>query len=341
MRRILRKYGEVRVRMAPEMQRALRAAAVCAIACAMLCTARVACAQETSTAGRWQLPPDAVQALQQLYSGDSDAAMKSARQIEAAEPQNPLGYLLEAEIDWWSIFCANLEWKWNFLDVWHHPAEDALQQSYMQLAGNSISLAETQIARQDTAEMELYDGMGYIMRGRLLGLREDRRGAAHAGVSARQHLMRASELDPEMADADTGLGLYNYYVDTLSGIAKVLRFFMGIPGGSKKDGIQQLENAMEHGRLTAVEARFYLAKNLRTYDRDYARAADLLEPLAQQYPQNPVFALMLGNMNSLLNRKEKAAAEFQAAKDAQVSDSNCATKIAALAEQGLAALQKQ
>ena len=97
---------------------------------------------------------------------------------------------------------------------------------------------------------------------------------------------------------------------------------------------------MVHGQLTAVEARFYLAKNLRTYDRDYARAADLLEPLAQQYPQNPVFTLMLANMNSLLNRKEKAAAEFQAASAAKISDSNCAAKTARLAEQGRATLQK-
>lgn len=340
MRQIQDRFGKGRA--IREIPSAFRALIACAIACTMLCTARSACAQETSGAGaHWQLPPDAVEALQQLYSGDSDAALKSARQIEAAEPQNPLGYLLEAEIDWWSIFCANLEWKWNFLDVWHHPADDALQQSYLQLVDKSVSLAETGIARQDTAEMELYDGTGYIMRGRLLGLREDRRGTARAGVSARQHLMRARELDPEMADADTGLGLYNYYVDTLSGIAKVLRFFMGIPGGSKKDGIQELQNAMEYGQLTAVEARFYLAKNLRTYDRDYARAADLLEPLAQEYPQNPVFALMLANMNSLLNRKEKAAAEYEAARAAKISDSNCAAKTAALAEQGLAALQKQ
>lgn len=301
--------------------------------------ARVAAAQtQAAPNGRWQLPAEGTQTLQLIYSGDSNGAMESARRMQAADPQNPLGYLLEAEADWWTIFCENLEFKWNFLDVWHRPAETALQKSYSKLADKSISLAESHLEQKESAEMHLYAGMGYIMRGRMLGLREDRRGTAHAGVSARQHLLRAKDLDPEMADADTGLGLYNYFVDTLSAITKMLRFFMGIPGGNKKEGVRELENAMQHGQLTAVEARFYLAKNLRTYDRDYARAADLLDPLVQQYPQNAVFELMLGNMNSLLNRKERAAAAYQAAQAAKIADPACAAKVAALAKAGLAAL---
>ena len=90
------------------------------------------------------------------------------RQIETADAQNPLGYLLEAEIDWWTIYCQNFEFRWNFLDVWHHPVEDAVQQSYLDLASRSISLAESRLEKQETAEMHLYAGMGYIMRGRLL-----------------------------------------------------------------------------------------------------------------------------------------------------------------------------
>jgi len=58
------------------------------------------------------------------------------------------------------------------------------------------------------------------------------------------------------------LGLYNYYVDTLSTMARVLRFMMGIPGGSKEEGIRQLHLAMLYGQVTPVVARFYLAINL-------------------------------------------------------------------------------
>ena len=40
-------------------------------------------------------------------------------------------------------------------------------------------------------------------------------------------MLRALELDPQMADATAVLGVYNYYVDTLSGIVKLLRVFHG------------------------------------------------------------------------------------------------------------------
>ena len=132
--------------------------------------------------------------------------------------------------------------------------------------------------------MELYAGLGYASRARLLGLRYEKMPVARAGVEARKHLLRCLELDPNMADANLGLGLYNYYVDTLSTLAKILRFFMGIPGGSKAEGLRQLETTSTNGKLTQMEARFNMAKSLRNYDCDYARAAQAAAPLLTAYP---------------------------------------------------------
>src|SRR6266849_1227926 len=73
----------------------------------------------------------------------------------------------------------------------------------------------------------------------------------------------------------------------------------------------RLLDLRDERRTTAragVEARFYLAKNLRNYDRDYERAAQVAEPLVAEYPQNPIFHLLLGDINAKLKRKEKAAA---------------------------------
>src|SRR5260370_25313440 len=146
--------------------------------------------------------------------------------------------------------------------------------------------------------MQVSAAMGWMFRARLLGLRNQRRGTARAGVNARAHLLRCLQLDPQMADAYAGLGLYNYYVDTLSPIARILRFFTGIPGGSKAEGIRQLEIAMEKGDLTRVGARFYLAKNLRMYDRQYARSLEAQSPLIDQFPRNPSFQLRRGEIQA-------------------------------------------
>ncbi len=287
--------------------------------------------------GKLHLPPEATEGLRLLYSGDPDAGIEMFRKIEEQRPDHPLGYLLEANAQWWKIYCAACEIKYNTIDAWHRsrrPEDDA----YLALIDKGIALAEQSLKQNDTAEMRFYAGMGWGLKARLLGLRDDRRGTARAGVRAREHLLRAVQLDPELADAYTGLGLYNYYVDTLSAIAKILRFFMGIPGGSKREGLRQLELAMEKGEITAVEARFYLAKNLRNYDQKYERAVAVFEPLVTQYPQNPVFQLLLGDTNAKLNRKQEAAASFHAAEEIEVRDPACQARVGELTRAALSAL---
>jgi hypothetical protein len=285
------------------------------------------------------IPQEAREGLDTLYGGNPDAAIQTFRKLQASQPDSPLGYLLEAEARWWKIYCSSLEFKDNEVDAWHR---DSTQDDmvYLRLSDKATKLAEDSLKTKESTEMHLYAGMGYALRARLLGLRGDHRGTAKAGVKARKHFLEAKQLDPQLADADTGLGLYNYYVDTLSGFVKVLRPFMGIPGGKKKDGIAQLENGMEHGELTAVDARFYLAKDLRIYDKRFDRSAQLLEPLAAKYPQNPVFALFLANANALLNEKGKAQQEYRRAEAVRIPDAVCKSHIADLARQGLTAPAK-
>jgi len=303
----------------------------------LLLAADLALSAPARAGGKLNLPPEATQGLRLTYSGDPDAAIELFKKVEREHPDHPVGYLLEANARWWKLYCAACETKYGMIDAWRRPRlpED---DAYLALAGKAVHLAEAHLKETETAEMHLYAGTGWLLRGRLLGLRDDRRGTARAGVKAREHLLRAIQLDPDLFDAYAGLGLYNYYVDTLSAFARVLRFFMGIPGGDKKKGIRQLELAMTKGELTAVEARFYLAKNLRNYDQKYEQGAELLAPLVEQYPQNPIFLLLLGDMNAKLHRNEKAAASFRAAQKMEVRDASCRARVQMLARAALAAL---
>jgi len=121
-------------------------------------------------------------------------------------------------------------------------------------------------------------------------------------------------------------------------MAKVLRFFMGIPGGSKAEGIRQLRMAMDRGILTRVEARFYLAKSLRNFDQDYATAVDVMTPLTTSFPQNPYFRVVMGDIHAKLGHKDAAAANFRAAQQAPIANSTCGARIRALVMQALALL---
>ena len=309
---------------------------------AMLCLAVAASAvlmPSPARASGLDVPPEATKAIELMYSGRPQEAIAIAHTLEASRPDHPLGYLIEADALWWNIYCKWSERKYNTIDAWSYPRPaDADDDAELALADKVTSLAESGIAKSDTAEMELYAGLGYASRARLLGLRYEKMPVARAGVEARKHLLRCIDLDPDMADAYLGLGLYNYYVDTLSAMAKILRFFMGIPGGDKKEGLRQLEIASTKGVLTPAEARFNMAKNLRNYDRDYARAEQAAAPLVTEHPGNCIFLLLAGDIEQKLGHTEQAAARYRAAQSAPWDDAACAEHAHKLAAEALASL---
>jgi tetratricopeptide (TPR) repeat protein len=290
-----------------------------------------------ATPAKLTISAEANEVLDRIYSGDVQVAIRAAQHLQQQQPAHPLGYLLETEALWWKIWCTSADFKYGMTNARHRP-KLASDQHYFQLAAKVSALAQAELARHETPEMQFYAGMGNALQARLYGLRWEGRNAAHAGVRAREHLLRAIDLDPALADADFGLGLYNYYVDTLSAAARVLRFFMGLPGGNKQLGIRQLEHSIQEGVLTPAAARFYLAINLHNYDQQYARALEVISPLVEKYPSNPIFRLVQGDLYAKLNRKAQAIADYHAAADAGFGDPECQAHIRDLVSAALAAV---
>jgi tetratricopeptide (TPR) repeat protein len=299
------------------------------------CSAAFFCAPVR--ADKLLLTPEVLAAADQIYSGDLEGGRQAALRLQQEQPGQPIGYLLEAEALWWKIWCTSAEFKYG-MTYPRHRAKLAADRHYLELAAKASSLARERIVQHDSAEMEFYAGMGDALAARLYGLRGEGRNTARAGVRAREHLLRAVAMNAELADADLGLGLYNYYVDTLSAAARVLRFFMGIPGGSKKEGIRQLRHAIGEGLLVPPEARFYLAINLNNYDQQYERALEVIGPLVEKYPSNALFQLARGDLFAKLGRKEQARDCYRAAGAAALNDAECRQHVQKLAAASLAAL---
>jgi tetratricopeptide (TPR) repeat protein len=279
-----------------------------------------------ASAEKLTLPSGASATLDKIYSFDTEGAIADARRLQSEQPDHPLGYLLEAEALWWRIFCTSAEYKFGMTDARHRP-KMARDQHYLDLAVKASSIALAHIKNHETAEMQFYAGMGDAFVARFDGLRGENRATARAGVHAREHFLRAIQLDPELVDAEFGLGLYNYYVDTLSAVAKFLGFFMGIPGGNKQEGIRQLEHDAAEGVLTSSVARFYLALNLHRYDQQYEKALRAIGPLVEKYPSNPVFQLARGDLYAKLGRKEQALACYRAAAAVAIQDAECHARV--------------
>lgn len=292
-------------------------------------------------AAKLEVPSSTWVIIDNIYSGRTDIAATEAKRFEEQYPENPLGYLLQAEALWWKIYCSSAEFKYGMTMARHKEKQES-DQRYLDLTIRAYKLAEESIHKHDSGEMRLYAGMADGLASRLYGLRGETRAGARAGVRGRENFLKALALDPTLIDADMGLGLYNYYVDTLSGIARVLRFFMGIPGGSKEEGIRQLHKAINEGQLSPPLARFYLALCLHNYDQKYQQALEVIGPLVEKYPENPIFHLMRGDLYAKLNRKDQAEASYRAAAAAadELADQECRKRINLLVDESLAALRK-
>jgi len=290
-----------------------------------------------SGGGNLRLPDGSEAILEHIYSWQLDRAIAEAKELQRQSPEHPLGYLLQAEAEWWKIWCGAAEFKYG-MSLPRRREKRESDQAHLEVMNKAVVLADASLKTRDSAEMHLYAGMADAQLARIYGLRGEFRSAARVGVAARTHFQRALELDPALADACTGLGLYDYYVDTLSGIARMLRFVMGIPGGSKAEGIRLLQRAIAEGVLTPTAARFELAINFHKYDQRYEDALVVITPLTERFPQNPVFQLARGDLYAKLGRKAEAIAAYQAALAANSGDEECRKKIQQLTNESLAAV---
>jgi tetratricopeptide (TPR) repeat protein len=265
---------------------------------------------QTNDAGQRQ---EAFRGLDLLMDGDLKGASEIFRRIQQSNPQSPLGYLLEANALWWGIYYSTA----NLIDPDVFAATDLLTTPYdahfQDLVDMTMRTAEARVhANQDVARNYLYWGMAYALRARLFGLRDKDLPTARAGKRMRTLLLRALDADPNLTDAYLGIGIYNYFVDTLSAIVKVLAWLIRLPGGSRTEGLRQLQLAADKGELARAEAKFFLAKDYsRSNERQYAKSTQLFEELAREYPHNPLWPMLIGSLHFRMGEREQGEAIYR------------------------------
>lgn len=248
-----------------------------------------------------------------LMDGDIDAAIEMFRQIQQTDPESPLGFVLEADATWWRIYYSTA----NLIDPDVFAATDLPTTPYdahfEDLLKVTISKAEARLrARQDGAGSYLYEGFAYALRARLAGLRDKELPTARAGKKMRTLLLTALKLDPNLTDAYLGVGIYNYFVDTLSAIVKIIAWFIRLPGGSRFEGLRQLELCASQGEFARAEAKFYLAKDYsRANEGQYSKSIRLFEEMSREYPHNPLWPMLIGSLHSRIGQREQGEAIYR------------------------------
>jgi hypothetical protein len=122
-------------------------------------------------------------------------------------------------------------------------------------------------------------GLARLYDGSYFGsYRDGKRGAAY--------LKEAVTLDPELYDVLMGLGQFEYYCGTLSG---VLQFVLALPGDPDK-GLAMLKQCEDHGTYAAWPCKAYRVRLLIGDRKDYAGVEPELAALVARYPGNYDFA---------------------------------------------------
>ncbi|MBI2361901.1 MAG: hypothetical protein HYV15_00740 [Elusimicrobia bacterium] len=227
-------------------------------------------------------PEDIAQALEALYDLEPRRSLDIVGARIAAEPQEPFYRLFDAGVLWW----------WSSAEPGLFKSSAPLEARFTADLAAAFALTEPRLADPDPkvradalfiaglsrgieAQAEL--GRGHWVKAYLSG----RRG--------RRLMVQCLEADPAYADAEIGIGLYDYLADHVPG---VLRFgALLLVRGDGPGGLKRLRRAAKEGRFRFAATQ--AASNIVTVDilleGDYADALAVLGPLRQAYPRSPYF----------------------------------------------------
>lgn len=227
-------------------------------------------------------PPDIVEALGALYDLEPRRSLDLVGARIAAEPEEPFYRLFDAGVLWWwsstepGLFKSSAALEARFTaDLAAAYALSAPRLSDPDPKRRADALFIAGLSRGIEAQAEL--GRGHWVKAYL------------SGRKGRKLMAQCLEADPGYADAEIGIGLYDYLADHVPG---VLRFgALLLVRGDGPGGLKRLRRAAKDGRFRFAATQ--AASNIVTVDilleGDYADALAVLGPLLEAYPRSPYF----------------------------------------------------
>jgi len=231
-------------------------------------------------------PPDAaaLAALDLVYDGAFHDAETRLAALAREHPDDPVLPYLQA---------LALEWRLE-----QAPGSRAHDAEVLALADRSLSLAGVVLAR-DPADGRalLARGAAHGVKSRLHLFRWEKGPASREAVRMREALAAARAAGAEALDLDFGLGLYDYYADTLPRFFKVVAFVLRIPGGDRERGLAAIARVARGGSLFHDdEARVQMYDIHSYFERRPDRAVHWIREMRRLHPGWPLWGLKLAQL---------------------------------------------
>ena len=216
-----------------------------------------------------------LQIMDHLYNAELAVADSILNLQINQDPENPKYYLLKAHYHFYSrYFTQGL-------------SRDSILQLIVNESQKAITLAENM---EESTEQKFYIGSAYGFLSRALIMQEEYWDGYWAARDCRNYLEDVLEEDPTFADAYLGLGVIEYFTGLrYTGFYNFLVWFVGM-SGDRQVGLDYFTIAANKGELFKNEANYILGSVYSSLflENDYISALSILDPLRQQFPNNPV-----------------------------------------------------
>jgi hypothetical protein len=219
-----------------------------------------------------------------VYDGNFPAAEARLAGLAAEHPEDPVLPYLQA---------LALEWRLE-----QDPRSRAHDAEVLSLADRSLALAGTRSAAEPAdGRALLARGAAHGVKSRLHLFRWEKGSASREAVRMREALLAARAAGVDARDLDFGLGLYDYYADTLPRFFKILAFVLRIPGGDRERGLAAIARVARGGSLFHDdEARVQMYDIHSYFEGRPDRARHWIRAMWRLHPGWPLWGLKLAQL---------------------------------------------
>jgi len=223
---------------------------------------------------------DVIKGIHFLYNCEFNDAEKIFQKVITEFPHRPIGYFYLAMVTWSKL--ASGFWSPEIVNEYKKRIETTIQ-----IANSRI---ENDIA--DSFDF-LYLGGALGFKGRFELMKGKWVSSFFSASNAVETLKTCLNMDHNNRDVLLGLGIFDYYTASLTGVLKFLSYLL-LHKGNKDEGLRKLNIAAKEAVYSKTEAKSMLLHIYLFGEKDFIKALPFDEYLEKRYDKNPRFKLLKG-----------------------------------------------
>ncbi|MBD1207607.1 MAG: tetratricopeptide repeat protein [Ignavibacteria bacterium] len=231
--------------------------------------------------------------VRHIYNLEFDSASAEFQKVIVAYPHHPVGYFLDAMVDWWEIST--------------NTRDKRMDERFLRKIDRVTSICDSILDKNENDIIGLFFKGGIIgFRGRYYVLRNEWATAALDGKRAFDLVQKCQEVAPGNRDVMLGTGIYHYFMESIPERYPAVKPLLAmLPPGDKRTGIAELKLASQSARYAATEAKVVLLQLQYGMEKNYVEALAIAQQLCADYPKNSMFKAYLGRSYVQLGNYDK------------------------------------